>query len=127
MAIDAARAQQRLHGRNWSLSIRQQHDLAVCTMLGEFDVAVSRRLSDALAAVRPGRVVADLTRVSFCDSSCLRVLLQAARRAREAGGGFVLASAVPAVTRPIRLLALDDLPVTADLEAACSALARVPA
>ncbi|WP_158882225.1 STAS domain-containing protein [Amycolatopsis anabasis] len=54
---------------------------------GELDLLTSPRLQEALVSVideqRPRRVVADLTAVTFFDSSALNTLLQVQRHAEE--------------------------------------------
>lgn len=119
MTTDAARPRQRFSGDGWSLEVRDAADLSVYTLRGEFDFAVSPKLADLLT---PGddvtRVVADMTEVRYCDSSCLQVLLRLARRLHAAGGRFAVVTAEPAVSRPITLLGLGDvMPVHPALDA----------
>lgn len=67
---------------------------------GELDIATGPIVREQLAraqAVAPEGLVVDLRDVTFMDASGLRVLLQAALRAKDMGHGFVLAKARPNV------------------------------
>lgn len=80
-------------------------------------VAVSGRLTAAEAplvrtavldvlAKGEGRLVLDLTRLDFCDSSGLSVLLSALKAARTRGGNVSLAGVTPPVRALIELTQL---------------------
>jgi anti-anti-sigma factor len=59
-------------------------DTAVVAAVGEIDLSNASQLADALAAVNgASRVVVDLTRCTFFDSSCLSVLARYAMAFRE--------------------------------------------
>ena len=63
------------------------------SLTGELDLANAPQLEERLSAVeddRPARVVVDLGRLVFIDSTGLRVLLQADARAREGDHELVL-------------------------------------
>jgi anti-anti-sigma factor len=69
---------------------------------GELDLAGARQLEESLAAAEqesPARMVVDLERLQFIDSTGLRLLLQADARARERGCELVLRPGEPAVQR----------------------------
>ncbi|EOD62083.1 STAS domain-containing protein [Amycolatopsis vancoresmycina] len=119
MTTDAARSRQRFSGHGWSLDVHDAGDLRVYTLRGEFDFAVSAELATLVTPDDGGtRVVADLTEVEYCDSSCLQVLLRLARRLHATGGRFAVVTTSPAVSRPITLLGLGDvMPVHPALEA----------
>jgi anti-sigma B factor antagonist len=78
---------------------------------GAFDLATSPQLRNALltplGAGATG-VVADLTAVTFCDSTIFSVLVEAHREARARQVPYAIAAG-PAVTRPLALLGLDRL------------------
>ena len=67
-------------------------DVVVVVVEGEHDIytapALRERLSQAIE--RGGGIVVDLTGATFVDSSVLGALLDARRRALEAGQGFVV-------------------------------------
>jgi anti-sigma B factor antagonist len=73
---------------------------------GELDLLTSPQLQEALASLIQGegaqRVVADLTGVTFFDSSALNVVLQAQREAGEREVELELVPS-PAVSRVIEL------------------------
>lgn len=69
---------------------------------GELDLAGARRMEESLAAAereRPARLVVDLGRLMFIDSTGLRLLLQADARAKEHGYELLLRPGDPAVQR----------------------------
>ncbi|WP_290058905.1 STAS domain-containing protein [Amycolatopsis solani] len=122
MTTDATRPRQRLSGDGWSLESSEDGDLGVYTLRGEFDFAVSPKLAVFVPA-DPGaaRIVVDMAGVTYCDSSCLQVLLRLGRQLHRAGGRFAVVTAAPEVTRPIELLGLGDvMPVHPTLGAARS-------
>ncbi|MGW4033869.1 STAS domain-containing protein [Streptomyces sp. NPDC004838] len=59
-------------------------------------------LENALAAGR-SRLVVDCTRLEFCDSTGLNVLLSARLKADAAGGGVHLAGMLPVVARVLEI------------------------
>jgi anti-sigma B factor antagonist len=111
-------------------------DVIVVAIEGEHDIytapALRERLDEALE--RGGGVVVDLTRATFVDSSVLGALLDARRRALEAGQGFVVCvgeAVEPGVRRILDITGLVPvLPVIegrdAAIEAARSAGSAAP-
>jgi len=89
-------------------------DGTVCISLaGELDLAGAPQLQERLEAAeckRPARLVVDLGRLAFIDSTGLRLLLQADARARERGCELVLRPGEPSVQRVFEVTgALDVL------------------
>jgi anti-sigma B factor antagonist len=70
---------------------------------GELDLAGARKMEASLAAAEQGdgpmRLIVDLGRLQFIDSTGLRLLLQADARAKERGYELVLRPGAPAVQR----------------------------
>ncbi len=69
---------------------------------GELDLAGARQMEESLAAAEregPSRLIVDLGRLAFIDSTGLRLLLQADARAKEGGYELVLRPGEPAVQR----------------------------
>jgi anti-sigma B factor antagonist len=69
---------------------------------GELDLAAARQMEESLAAAEresPARLIVDLGRLAFIDSTGLRLLLQADARAREHGYELLLRPGEPAVQR----------------------------
>jgi anti-anti-sigma factor len=86
---------------------------------GELDLAGARQMEESLAAAEreaPTRMVVDLERLQFIDSTGLRLLLQADARARERGCEMVLRPGEPAVQRAfevtgaLTVLRFEDVP-----------------
>lgn len=77
----------------------------VVTVRGELDLATADRLWVELETVLLSRnlVVLDGSGISFLDSSGLRVLLQAGKRAAADGVSFRLVAPQPAVQRVLEL------------------------
>jgi anti-sigma B factor antagonist len=72
------------------------------SLVGELDLAGARQMEESLAAAEretPARMIVDLGRLAFIDSTGLRLLLQADARARERGCELVLRPGEPAVQR----------------------------
>jgi len=94
------------------LAVREVRRSVVLSVAGEIDLATVPQLSEALrVAIRSGtaRLVCDLTRVSFLDASCLRVLLIARRQAiaLDAWLDVVCTQSMPC--KVIRLTGLDTV------------------
>ena len=66
----------------------------VLPLEGEIDLHVSPRVSESLRAMldkKPKRIVVDLSKVSYIDSSGLAVLIEAMQNVEDYGGRFFLA------------------------------------
>jgi anti-anti-sigma factor len=83
------------------------------TLEGELDLASARKMQERLTAIeqeQPSRVVVDLGKLAFIDSTGLRVLLLADARAKEQGYELVLRPGEPSVQRVFEVTgALDVL------------------
>lgn len=76
-----------------TVSVSARPGYTLVGLVGEGDVTVRERLRAALAAPAAAGtpyLVADLSGLAYLDCSSLRVLLQAARMAEEAGGTLEL-------------------------------------
>ena len=101
----AAAARPGLH-----VSARTEDRVTIAELAGELDIASVPRLREQLLALlRPasGRLVIDLSGVTFCDASGLAVLVGTGRRARLLGGFLRLAAVPPEVSRILRSTGLD--------------------
>lgn len=96
------------------LDIQSQHDGASCTVIleGEVDVYTAPRLKEELVSLIQGgcnRIVIDLDRVGFIDSSGLGVLVSALRRSREKDGDVHIVCSREAVLKIFRITGLDKV------------------
>ena len=88
---------------------------------GELDLHTAPRLAEALAPhIDAGAaVIADLTAVTFMDSSGVAVFVNALARARDTGASISLVAPEPRVRRVLQITGLDGmLPVHDSLAAA---------
>jgi anti-anti-sigma factor len=86
-----------------------QTGYTIAELSGELDiVCVPTLRGQLLGVLRPdaGRLVVDLSRVSYCDASGLAVLIGTGRRARLLGGVLRLVAPTPAVMLVIRITGL---------------------
>jgi stage II sporulation protein AA (anti-sigma F factor antagonist) len=87
-------------------------DIVVVTLAGEIDHDNRGVLHDALqdCAERSGRIVLDLSGVSFMDSTGISVLLAASQTVRERPGGWLrIAAPSGPVLRVLQLVGLDTV------------------
>ena len=90
----------------FSVRIEQHGDSAVVVPTGELDLATAPALEEALGrAFESGsaRVVLDLRELEFIDSSGLRTLLTARRKADEAGAAFSLVAGHRGLERTLEI------------------------
>jgi anti-sigma B factor antagonist len=84
----------------------------VIALNGELDVGTVHRfhaaLRDALEGREPTVVVADLSHLTFMDSSGLAAMLGALRELSRAGGRLVVACANPTVLRVFHMTRTDE-------------------
>jgi anti-anti-sigma factor len=82
----------------------------ILTISGELDIATTAAVGDRIAAVLDESalpVIIDLSGVSFCDASGLRMLLTVRRRADAYGRAVALAGPRPNVGKLLRITGLD--------------------
>ncbi|MDS1271666.1 STAS domain-containing protein [Lipingzhangella sp. LS1_29] len=107
----------------------QSHlDCEIVAIHGEIDLYTAPHLHNELkSALDAGarRLVIDLSRVGFCDSTGMNVLLSVMRQAREQDGDLELAGPTPAVLKILSVTGLDTVftvhDSTGDLPAAQTA------
>jgi anti-anti-sigma factor len=100
-----------------------QRAATVLTVTGEIDLATAPDLGQRLAKVTgSGDIVADLTGVTFIDSTGLWVLISAHEAATEAGGRLCVVVTDGVVTKLLRITGVDrELHVFASLSEALDA------
>ncbi|WP_079403555.1 STAS domain-containing protein [Streptomyces sp. 3211] len=95
-----------------NIEVREAATGPVLQVIGDLDYDTSAELRDLLAdlPLKPGqRLVLDLARMEFCDSSGISALIAARNHAQSAGADIALA-AVPANTlRVLRVVGLDQV------------------
>jgi anti-sigma B factor antagonist len=81
------------------VALTYEGDVACVTLVGELDLAGVPRFDAIVAAafVRADRCRVDLRELWFVDSTGIRALLRARRRATESGATLEIANAMPAV------------------------------
>ena len=92
-------------GREGTVVVKLQGELDMATAPG-----LGRALTEALDA-KPPAVVLDLTDLTFLDSTGIRILVTACRRAETEGCPFVLRSPRRSVLKALRLTGVDRLMV----------------
>ncbi|MFE7933103.1 STAS domain-containing protein [Streptomyces sp. NPDC057456] len=106
------------------VEVRQEGSSAVVTPAGELDHHTADLLREPLEdclSKGNSRLVVDCTRLEFCDSTGLNVLLGARLKAEAAGGGVHLAGMLPVVARVFEITGADAVfTVHATVEAALS-------
>ena len=97
----------------------------VLTLEGEIDLHVSPNVArdlQAMAKAKPPRLIVDLTRVSYIDSSGLAVLLDRMQQVEYYGGKFYLAGAGEGLRTVFESSRLDQVfRIQPDLESALQA------
>jgi anti-sigma B factor antagonist len=79
---------------------------------GEIDLHVSPRIAASLSAMierKPKKLVVDLAKVSYIDSSGLAVLIEAMQNVQAYGGKFALAGLQEAVRPIFEIARLDQV------------------
>jgi anti-anti-sigma factor len=94
-----------------TVAVTQSAGHTVVHVRGEIDVATCERLRDAIEPhLGPEqRVVLDLSRVSFMDSSCLTVLLKARTTLTADGGSLILRNPSDAARRVLSVTGVEAL------------------
>ncbi len=108
-----------------SLATRTVGEHTVLEVGGEVDVYTAPRLRERLLELIDGgarRVVVDLGRVDFLDSTGLGVLIGGLKRLRSAEGSFALVCDKEPLLKIFRITALDQVfPLHPTVDAAISA------
>ncbi|HJE57087.1 MAG TPA: STAS domain-containing protein [Nocardiopsis listeri] len=94
------------------ISSRSQDDVVVVTVGGEIDLYTAPQLRDELVgSLEEGtrRLLVDMSRTEFCDSTGISVLLAAMKRAREKGGDLEIVAPRPAVMKVLEVTGLHEV------------------
>lgn len=109
---DPASAAAELQRTGFAVTTDTSERSTVLALRGELDVATAPALESALRAAfgaSPTSMVVDLSDLSFLDSTGIRVLATAARRAESDGCSIVLMAPTQQVLRVLRLTGVDRL------------------
>lgn len=93
------------------IEVHDHDGLAHVVLTGELDLSTIDRLEQELARVEgagPATVALDLSRVTFLDSSGLRVIVSADQRARRENRRFVVVRGPDTVQRVFSITRLDE-------------------
>lgn len=97
----------------------------VLPLEGEIDLHVSPRIAISLAQMvekKPDKLVVDLSRVSYMDSSGLAVLIEAMQHVEEYGGKFAIAGMQETVRSIFEIARLDQVfQIFTDVDSALAA------
>jgi anti-sigma B factor antagonist len=96
-------------GPGLRVSARSESGCVVAVLSGELDITCAPALREQLLTLlRPstGRLVIDVSRVTYADASGLAVLVGTGRRAGLLGGFLRLAAPAPAVAKVLRVTGL---------------------
>jgi anti-anti-sigma factor len=100
-------------GAAFDLAVERTDGQAVLTVSGEIDMVTAPTLHQAAEALLLSQdvqdVVVDLSAVTFCDSSALRVLLQLRMTADRLGGAVHVRGASGTVARIFEVTGLDTV------------------
>lgn len=92
------------------ISSQSHAHYVIVAVRGEIDLYTAPQLrSEFVHALDNGarRLIVDMSRVEFCDSTGISVLLSAMKRSREKGGDLILVAPNPAVTKILEVTGLD--------------------
>ena len=106
------------------VEVREEGRSAVVTVAGELDHHTADLLREPLDECLDkgfNRLVVDCSRLEFCDSTGLNVLLGARLKAEAAGGGVHLAAMLPVVARVFEITGADAVFTVHDTVAAALA------
>lgn len=93
------------------IETRHQGEEVRVVLRGELDISTAERLEEELRQIEeagPGEIVLDLRALGFIDSSGLRVIVEALRRAGQSDRGLALIRGPEEVDRVLRLTGLDQ-------------------
>jgi anti-anti-sigma factor len=96
-----------------AVALTYRGDVARLALAGELDLACVPRFEALVASafVMADRCLIDLGELEFVDSSGIRALMRARRRASETGATLELANASPAIARVLTQAGVEHAPV----------------
>jgi len=91
---------------------RYYHDVAILSVDGRLDAVSGPRFEQAVneqIGAGYSRLVADLKKVAYLNSTGIKVLIKATRQTRQHGGDFRIANAKAHVKHALHLAGVDSL------------------
>lgn len=108
----------------FSVSTEHAGAVGIVVLAGEVDIYTAPRFKESMLELLDasvGKLVIDLSAVTFIDSTALGVLIGGLRRVHDAGGVMALVVATPAVERVLTITGLDRVFDVHDTRAAALA------
>jgi len=99
------------HREPFRVEIQREREIVRVVLIGELDLATIGELSGHLQELRDAgveRLVLDLRRLEFIDSSGLHLILELDRDARSDGHEFAVTPGPPAIERLFKLTGIDQ-------------------
>ena len=97
------------------LELAREEGNLTAALIGELDhhaaADLRQKIDAAVLACRPRRLVVDLSRLTFMDSSGIGLIMGRYRLMQSVDGDLRLQGASPRMERMIRLAGLDKLPI----------------
>ena len=97
------------------LELTREGGHLTAALIGELDhhaaADLRQRIDSAVLSCRPRRLIIDLTRLTFMDSSGIGLIMGRYRLMVTLGGEVRLSGTSPRMERMIRLAGLDKLPI----------------
>src|SRR5438045_1070275 len=94
-------------------TVRQEGDCVIVTVKGEIDLQASPELRVALLELlkkySPKKLVLNLSRVAYMDSSAIAVLVEMLKKMNSAGGKIYLTSLQPRVQGLLEIVRLNTI------------------
>lgn len=88
----------------------QPEGTQIVAIAGYVDVDTAPELDAALAELASaGRVIVDLSKADFLDSTGIGVLVKAKKKAVETKGAVILVIATPVILKPFQITGLDEV------------------
>lgn len=112
----------------FAVEVRPVGGATVLALAGELDHDTAEPLREALEAARAGgqRLLVDFSRLEFCDSTGLNVLLHNRLAVQEMGGSLELIGLHQPIERMFHITGADGLfPLHPDVEAALASHQRM--
>jgi anti-sigma B factor antagonist len=108
----AAELQERAHAPEFGAKVDARDSVTYIELLGELDLSCEGRFGKAVDTVRSGRLVLDLRRLTFIDSTGLRLIIRTWERSRADGFDLKIVGGEDQVAKIFQVTGLDNtLPI----------------